>query len=161
MKWSVPTQEVCSRPALGRDGIVYVISRPRSGTIVLIGFGADGSKLWETAIGGTGWHLTAPAVAANGTIYVIAASQLVAISSEGQEIWRVSVPHWAPESVNDLIVGEDGRIFVQVIHGAAAFSERGEKLWEFLSDSQDLDGGIALGGDGTLYLASAVLLRTR
>jgi len=157
MKWSVPTQEVCSRPALGGDGTVYLVSRPRSGTTVLIHYGADGSQLWETPIGGTGWHPTAPAIAANGTIYVTAASQLVAIGSGGQEIWRVTVPHSASENVNGLIVGEDGRIFVQVVRGAVAFNERGEKLWEFLSDSQDMDGGIALGGDGTLYLASRFL----
>jgi PQQ-like domain len=157
LKWSVPAQEVCSRPALGPDGSVYLVSRTRAGTTILTGYGAGGSKLWETPIGGTGWHLTAPVIAANGTIYVSATSQLVAIESTGREIWRVSVANSGSENVSGLIVGDDGRIFVQVFHGVVAFNERGEKLWEFLADNQDLDGGIALGGDGTLYLASRFL----
>ena len=145
LKWSVPAQDVCSRPALGPDGSVYVVSRTRAGTTILTGYGAGGSKLWETPIGGTGWNLAAPVIAANGTIYVSATSQLVAIESTGREIWRVSVQNAGSEDASGLIAGDDGRIFVQVLHGVIAFNERGEKLWEFLAGSRDLDGGIALG----------------
>src|SRR6202035_3706893 len=157
LKWSVPVQEVCSRPALGPDGSVYVVSRTRAGTTILTGYGAGGSKHWETPLGGTGWHLAAPVIAANGTIYVSGTSQLVAIESTGREIWRVSVQNAGSEDASGLIAGDGGRIFVQVLHGVIAFNERGEKLWEFLAGSRDLDGGIALGGDGTLYLASRFL----
>ncbi len=41
--------------------------------------------------------------------------------------------------------------------GVIAFNENGEKLWQFSSNNQDWDGGIALAGDGTLYLASRFL----
>jgi len=164
LKWSVPAQDVCSSPALGPDGSVYVVSRTRAGTTILTSYGAGGSKLWETPIGGTGWYLTAPVIAANGTIYVSATSQLVAIESTGREIWRVSVQNAGSGNGSaliagdgGLIAGDDGRIFVQVLDGVIAFNERGEKLWEFLAGSHDLDGGIALGGDGTLYLASRFL----
>jgi len=162
LNWSIPTLELCSRPALDGNGIVYLVSREKRGTTILTAFRPDGSHLWETPIGGTGWYLTAPAIAANGDMYLAAASftapaQLVAISSKGRELWRIAVPHMMAGNGNGPIIGEDGRIFVQVAKGAAAFNEHGEKLWEFTSGNQDTDGGIALGGDGILYVASRFL----
>jgi hypothetical protein len=161
LRWRVSTQELRSRTAMGNHGIVYLHSRARTGTTVLTAYRADGAKLWETPIGGTGWSPSAPAIAANGTIYVIAESftaapQLVAVSTDGKEIWRVTIPG-AVVNAGELIVSDDGRIFVQVHSGVIAFNENGEKLWEFSSNNQDLDGGIALAGDGTLYVASRFL----
>ena len=159
LRWQVPTEELRGRIAFGARGMVYLHSSAGTGASVLTAYRADGSKSWETPIGGTRWPPDAPAVAANGTIYLVAMSftappQLVAVSSDGKELWRATLPYSSGE---ELILGDDGRIFVRMYRGAVAFSDRGEKLWEFTSDNQDQDGGIALAGDGTLYLASRFL----
>jgi outer membrane protein assembly factor BamB len=144
---------------LADSGVLYLVSQPRGGTTVLTAYRSDSSVLWQTPIGGSGWHPPAPVISANGTIYVFAPSfkeqpQLVAVAPDARELWRVTVPHRAGE---DLILGEDGRIFVKVANGVVAFDEQGDKLWEFTAENQDVDGGIALAGDGTLYFASRFL----
>lgn len=162
LKWSVPTQEIRSPLALGRNGVLYLISQSRGGVAGVIAYRSDGSVLWQTAIGGSGWNPTAPAISADGTIYALVTSftgppQLVALTPAGREVWRVTVPHPVTPDSNELIVGADGRIFVQVANGVVAFNEQGDKLWEFTAENRDIDGGIALAGDGTLFLASRFL----
>jgi PQQ-like domain len=158
LKWRVATSGDPSRVALGNLAI-YVHSLPPSGGSVLTAYKPDGSTMWKIAIGGAEWAPSAPIVGVNGVVYLVAASfkapaQLVAIDSTGRILWRVEIPGSNP---SQIMVGDDGRIFVHVQHGAVAFNDAGEKLWDFTSDNQDPEGGIALAGDGTLLLASRFL----
>jgi hypothetical protein len=38
-------------------------------------------------------------------------------------------------------------------HTLTAFNLEGSRLWEFRSESRDLDGGFVIAGDGTIYFA--------
>jgi outer membrane protein assembly factor BamB len=159
-KWTAYTGEFRSRLAIGQDGTPYLVTRGRDDTPSLTAYGEDGSERWSVAVAGWGREPIPPAVGADGTIYVYSIGfqssphDLIAISPHGKELWRAAVPG---TSGGGLLVSEDGKIFVQVGHGVLAFNSQGKKLWEFTAENQDIDGGIALAKDGTLYLACRFL----
>jgi outer membrane protein assembly factor BamB len=155
LKWTVPIDEIYSPLALARDGTAYLISMPRSGNTVLTAYDADGSVKWHLALGGFEWDPVPPAIGPDGTIYVFSGGQsVIAITPQGQERWRASVP----ARVWELVVGADGRVFVNVPTGnLIAFDAQGHKLWSFYSGAKGGNGGVAVGGDGVVYFASGFL----
>ena len=158
LKWEILTDEIQSPLAVARNGAVYLISMPRSGNTALTAYTADGEVKWRVELGGFEWNPVPPAIGPDGTIYVYSgvqtAAEIIAISPEGQERWRASLP----AKVSKLVVGPDGSVLVDVPLGhMIAFSPQGRQLWSFYSDAHSLNGGIAVAGDGTVYFASGFL----
>jgi hypothetical protein len=159
-KWTTYTGELRSRLAIGQDGTQYLVTGGIDGVASLTAYGEDGSERWSLAVGGMEREPIPPAVGADGTIYVYAIAfqpvqrDLIAVSPTGKELWRSVVPGTGG---GGLIVSEDGKIFAQVWHGVRVFDSQGGKLWEFTAENQDVDGGMALAKDGTLYLACRFL----
>jgi outer membrane protein assembly factor BamB len=161
-KWTSRTGHFFrSRLAIGQDGSPYLITIEKDATLRLTAYTQDGAERWSLPVGaGSRQNPIPPTVGPDGTVYVHsiglppAPNALIAISPEGKELWRATVPGVGG---GGLLVAEDGKIFVQVAHGLHSFDSQGKKLWEFTADSQDPDGGIALAKDGTLYLACRFL----
>jgi len=158
LKWDVATDEIQSPLAVAPDSTVYLISMPRSGNTALTAYTADGDTKWRVDLAGFEWNPVPPAIGPDGTIYVYSgvqsAPEIVAITPEGQKLWKASVL----ARVSKLVVGPDGTVFVDVPAGhVIAFSPQGRQLWSFYSDAHSLNGGIAVTGDGTVYFTSGFL----
>ncbi len=71
----------------------------------------DGTQKWVFVAGGWSSSLTAPAIGADGTIYVgsFPDGNLIAINSDGTEKWKLRV---ALDSPSIPAIGEDGTIYV-------------------------------------------------
>jgi hypothetical protein len=93
----------------------------------------------------------APAVAANGTIFIGSNDRQVhAVSPAGKELWRAGVPG----NINDsgFVIGRDGTVFVGCADGKMyAFTPEGTTKWA-TSIEADVRWTPAVGGDGTLFI---------
>jgi outer membrane protein assembly factor BamB len=158
--WTAYTAERRSSLAVAQDGTPYLVARQRDGTARLIAYSRNGEERWFVPLGPSDWQPIAPAVGPDNTIYVYSIGiqsnphDLVAVSPEGKVLWRAAVSAFGGGA---LLVGEDGRIFVQVVHGVQVFDSEGKNLWEFTAENHDMDGGIALGKDGTLFVGCRFL----
>lgn len=126
---------------------------------------------WTSAIGPAGepvvkWvytHTTSflggPAVAANGTLYVVDGDSTVhAISPEGHGLWQTPLP--SPAFFGGLGLSELGDIYVVGLQGEVyAVTSEGHLRWAFQpeTDFNALSGPI-VGPDGTIYYATDVKL---
>jgi peptide/nickel transport system permease protein len=130
-------------PALGAEGQLYLSDNDGG----LIALSDDGTLLWHFAPGDTLPARAGPIVAADGTVYYAAGSSLLAVSAEGQPLWRqvaalASVPvppQLHPEE--DLVI-LDQRLF-QTSDGVPVQS----KTLDRLNPRQ-----FFIGGDGRSYL---------
>jgi outer membrane protein assembly factor BamB len=137
------------------DGDVYALN-------------ANGSEAWTFPTGGVIDH--APAIGADGTIYVVAGSDdpdndpdvgtLYAINPDGTEAWSAALdgcPGGGPT------VGADGAVYVPIsgcrFGGSGvleAFDSGGTPLWTFevTGEFKVLLGSVPIAADGTAYVAS-------
>ncbi|MFY9527721.1 MAG: PQQ-binding-like beta-propeller repeat protein [Candidatus Acidiferrales bacterium] len=68
-------------PVIGSDGTIYFATRDGR----LYAVDPDGAKKWDVDTGS--WMVSSPALAADGTIYVISGYAVVAVSPEGKKEW--------------------------------------------------------------------------
>lgn len=158
LKWTAPTDEIQSPLAVARDGTAYLITMPRTGNTILTAYTADGEASWRVDIGGFEWNPVPPAIGPDGTIYIYSgvqsASEIIAITSQGQERWRASLLAMASK----LAVGPDGTVFAVVPAGhVIAFDPQGHQLWSFYANSSRVNGGIAVAADGTVFFSAGSL----
>jgi outer membrane protein assembly factor BamB len=162
LRWSLPVEETRSSLAIGADGTVYLVSSPRNGSTSLKAYGEDGQERWKLPLGGTGPWLIAPGIGPDGTVYAVAehsdqSIELVAVMPDGHERWRSAFPALAFPLGGNLIIGKDGRVFVQLVGRVLTVDSQGRNLWEFQSQTRSGNECIALADDGTLYLESRFL----
>lgn len=108
-----------------------------------------GNVRWRFKTGGVA--SMAPAVAADGTIYIGSNDHLVyAVDPAGREVWRAAVPG----NINDsgFVIARDGTVLVGCADGKMyAFTPAGQQRW-----ATSVEGDIAwtpvAGGDGTIYI---------
>ncbi|MEA3400125.1 MAG: PQQ-binding-like beta-propeller repeat protein [Armatimonadota bacterium] len=140
-KGSARGPELITAPVLGPDGTIFVGSH-----YGLYAIAANGREKWLFETGGSLSH--APAVAADGTIY-IAQRGLTAVAPDGSEKWHLDMDHpWGVEPA----IGPDGTIYVTAgdRDRLCAVSPAGEVKWE-LRSSRMLSPWLAVGPDGTVY----------
>ncbi|HMO63972.1 MAG TPA: PQQ-binding-like beta-propeller repeat protein, partial [Verrucomicrobiota bacterium] len=129
--------------------------------------GLQGSRLWQATLPFTAFPT--PAVAADGTAYVLVRGQqskvtLMALAREdGSELWRAEVgqaltgvPFAAPP-----VLTEDGRIIVSGQQALACFSSSGERLWEQEGSRCLAVGPMALTRSGLLVMTTSGSLLAR
>lgn len=145
--------------AVGADGTIYFGAA--NGSVYALEDRGDRAALkWATPLGGS--IANAPALAADGTVYIRidrgtaaanAQSQLVALApADGSVLWRYSFgteATYAPPTI-----GSDGTIYVAGGDGAVhAVTPAGVRRWRFAADNQVYTAP-ALDAAGNLYFAS-------
>lgn len=155
VKWSHSGAEMTCPPVVA-DGTVYFRTRGN-----LLACNASGVRLWEApTTAGSSWEDRPPAVAPDGTVYVIdslsgigheAPNMCLRAVKDGQELWKFDVvgDHTGDPQV---LRGQDGTVYL-----TAALREREHSLGGLLAgDSKEQDYLIALRPNGTLKFKAAV-----
>jgi outer membrane protein assembly factor BamB len=97
----------------------------------------------------------APAISSSGTIYIVSASKIYAISSSGTLLWTYDTGGSAGEGLTSAIIGKDGTIYVGGRNGLFALIDNGSIAtlkWHY--DTGDIAGSPSIGSDGTLYVGT-------
>ena len=177
LKWEYDIQtttSIAAAPAVGRDGTVYVCTRPgdREDSYMLFAIHPDGTKKWNLAVGAME---TSPALAKEGTIYITSwASEnarvepgiktgLTAITPDGRVKWsyetRFPEWHFNPDqrgkpwgSDSSPIVGSDGTVYFGTDTGQIyAVNADGTLKWTFGAGGE-FDNCPSMDVEGTLYI---------
>ena len=177
VKWEFDIQtttSIAASPAVGRDGTIYVCTRPgeREDSYKLFAINPDGTKKWDLAVG---MMETSPAISDDGTIYITSwvtenaraetgiKTGLTAITPEGQVKWSYETrfPDWHsnPEqrgkpwgSDSSPIVGADGTVYFGTDVGLVyAVNANGSLKWTF-GIGGEFDNCPSMDAEGTLYI---------
>jgi len=177
VKWAYDIQtttSIAAAPAVGRDGTVYVCTRPgeRPDSHKLFAIHPDGTKKWELAVG---VMETSPALSEEGTIYITSwvpedapaapgiKTGLTAVTPEGRVKWSYETrfPDWHFEpgrrgkpwgSDSSPIVGSDGTIYFGTDAGLVyAVNADGTLRWTFGAGGE-FDNCPSMDAEGTLYI---------
>lgn len=147
--------DVTANPVLGEDGILYVISRDKK----LYALNPDGSEAWSYDFGAS--TRFAPAVAVDGTIYILTGinpdpqsnnrAELIALDASGVYQWAYELsdlavaPPVAADNGNVYVVSRDRRL--------TAIASDGTEAWVFDADT-NITHAPAVDADGSILLVS-------
>jgi outer membrane protein assembly factor BamB len=143
-----------SKPAVGRDGTIYVGGGMRPGMeptgAVWAIDPADGSILWAFSAKAMFREV---ALAPTGVIYAYswAGQTLLALNPDGSKRWSVTA-EILPYS--GFAVGRDATVYFLDEFDLVAVGPDGHKRWKYPTNARS---GIAIGSDGTLYFANGRL----
>jgi outer membrane protein assembly factor BamB len=152
---------VGSPPIVGPDGTVYVarvngfvLSCPSGQSSVVDAVSPEGKLIWEWGDTCGVIFRSGMAVAADGTVFAIDDSALIAIAPGGTTRWRTPI-----NSEGEVTIGPDGTLYVQDAGSTlyAVNPTNGQVLWTYSppSGSGEVRGTAALSPDGsTLYVGS-------
>ncbi len=159
--WSYDTGNgIESSAAISKDGMIYFGSHDG----YLYALDVDGNFKWKASLGTPVekdhyGHMistaSSPAIADDGTIYIVSMEQyLFAFSPSGEELWRfpigVSFDTWASPAV-----GSDGTIYItstQPKEGVYAVNPDGTRKWLYSGDESNMFNSPSIGADGTIYV---------
>ena len=145
-KYDVGTSFLDLSPAVGSDGIIYVVGRD------LYAINPDGTKKWEFSP----WVSvqTSPAIGLDGTIFIGCTYGLYALNLDGEEKWEFTADSLID---TDLAIGSDGTVyFGDWDKKLYAINPDGGKKWEFTAGCY-LDSSPSIGSDGTIYFGGQEL----
>nr|WP_321423653.1 PQQ-binding-like beta-propeller repeat protein [uncultured Methanobacterium sp.] len=160
--------------SIGPDGTIYIAN---SRTTRVVGGSSYEGWFWLFAIKDNGnsgslkwtykstaWnnHIQdpvygAPAISADGIIYVVTARNLYAIDLNGNYLWDLLSLGYNTGGVSgtgltSAIIGSDGTIYVGGRNGLYALNRDGTIKWSYATD--EIVGSPAIGRDGTLYVGT-------
>ena len=177
LKWEYDIQtttSIAAAPAVGRDGTVYVCTRPgaRENFSKLFAIHPDGTQKWELDVG---VMETSPALSEVGTIYITSwvpestraepgiKTGLTAITPDGRVLWSYETRfpdwHFNPDqrgmpwgSDSSPIVGADGTVYFGTDAGLVyAVNDDGTLKWTFGAGGE-FDNCPSMDAGGTLYI---------
>lgn len=172
LKWSYQANGHVSTPSVGADGTVYVSAGSTQDNTSsnladasVHAFHPDGTKKWSSEIGEflSAPYLSAPAIGADGTLYVGSAKSLHAFDPENGSRKTIQGQGGAAEAYGKAYlttIGMDGTLYAGNDSALFAVHPEGTKKWDqlnvrkhpFLQDSRNvINAHIAIGADGTLY----------
>jgi len=143
-------------PVLGRDGTLYVSSKPG-----LVALGRDGRRKWEYRSRPSHGSIWSPTVAKDGTIYSITSSgTIIALRPNGTKKWGLGM---RPRAF-DLLIGPEGTIYCADTTGCVfairpngrrrlIFTARHGAEWKEAVGTGVGWAALAMAPDGVLYLA--------
>lgn len=164
LEWSVPFGSFDGGAAVAPDGSVVIVDVIREGEFptVVTRISPDGVELWRDTLALTpemDAQSSAPAIAANGDIFVPWAEEIFApnwlsrVSGDGQVLWSEPATGWAfgtsPALVGDrvIVTGRAGNLEV--------FDTTGALLWRRTWDATSLGvSSPVLDGEGNVYVQS-------
>ncbi|HYP16775.1 MAG TPA: PQQ-binding-like beta-propeller repeat protein, partial [Opitutus sp.] len=159
-KWQFPAANVTevgdfdgASPAIGPDGTVYIGCLDNH---LYALDGATGAKKWSYA--GSTPSYSAPAIAADGTIYHRDQSKLYALTPAGTLKWSFELnPANVEGTYCSPVIGTDGTLYIGTSGGAFfALRDTGTSAtvkWTFTADG-DIYTSPAIAADGTLYFGT-------
>jgi outer membrane protein assembly factor BamB len=140
-----------SSPTIGVDGTIYIGSDNHN----IFALNPDGTEKWRYT---TGFLVGAsPAIGEDGTIYV--GSQdgyLYALYPNGTLRWRYNT---GERIRGDASIGVDGTIYVPSFNSYfyALYPNNGTLKWKGYTGDSIAAKGVALAGDGTIYVGTELL----
>lgn len=172
VKWVFETGEgIESSPTIAEDGTIYFGSHDG----YLYALNAEGTLKWKfkpaEPIYNEPWQrytaiLSSPAIANDGTVYVIAPDDYVYAVKEGKEKWRFPLKWNAIDFWTSVTIGYDGTIYVgsarteatdtTLIAGFYALTPEGKEKWHYPIDA-GVTSAPAVATDGTIYVNGNVL----
>jgi uncharacterized delta-60 repeat protein len=168
--------------AVAPDGSVYVTGGTFGvgGDLLLLKFSPEGTLVWQQRWGGSGFERgEGVAVGADGSIYVVGGTSsfgnllvILKVAPDGTLVWQKGSE---AASADGIAVGPDGSIYVagtgprpDGASGAAVvvlkLDAAGGLVWQRAYSAlevSDARGGVALGPDGSAYVAGAIQDTTR
>ncbi|MFN8469698.1 MAG: PQQ-binding-like beta-propeller repeat protein [Caldilineaceae bacterium] len=169
--WSFPTDGVPGSPAVSGDGTIYLpvglLNTDTTGALYAIH--PDGSQKWKLPLGILP-SSTAPAIGADGTIYlhgngdeanVLAVEKLIAITPGGVISWTFEFNGGGPSLTSHVqsspTIGADGTIYVgSPDTNLYAIAPDGTVKWARTPSLSSIDSSPALAPDGsTIYIVDA------
>ena len=177
LKWEYDIQtttSIAAAPAVGRDGTVYVCTRPgaRENYSKLVAIDPNGTQTWELDVG---VMETSPAISKEGTIYITSwvpestraepsiKTGLTAITPDGRVLWSYETRfpdwHFNPDqrgmpwgSDSSPIVGAGGTVYFGTDAGLVyAVNDDGTLKWTFGAGGE-FDNCPSMDTEGTLYI---------
>ena len=112
-KISIPSDEIFTTPLIANDGTIYFFSKEFNGWNIYA-VDAEGKIKWNYKPAGV-MQLLGMNIGLDGTIYLIdGAHNLVAISNNGQEIWKFYDDRFWSSMYSSLTLSPDGKtIYIQ------------------------------------------------
>ncbi len=175
VKWAFETGEgIESSPTIAEDGTIYFGSHDG----YLYALNSDGSLQWKfkpaEPIYNKAWQryaaiLSSPAIAEDGTVYVIAPDDYLYAVKDGKEKWRFPLKWNSIDFWTSATIGSDGTIYVgsartedtdtTLIAGFYALTPEGKEKWHYAIDA-GVTSAPAIAKDGTIYVNGNVLKKT-
>ena len=134
-KWRFYTGALCSFATIGVDGTVYFASGQGLGNLYAIN-PINGEQVWKSAAlyGGTQLY-TAPAVGADGIIYVRMGSRLYSMNpADGSEKWNIASV--GEGFYSSPVISPDGTLYLG--RGAGSSSITTGYIWSVITNSMGL-----------------------
>ncbi len=134
------------RMACGAGGVVYLLDRNTR----VYALDADGNPLSDIELPATPLH--GPAIAADGTLYVVAGGQLLALDPQGAVKWQSQL---GEPVLTELTVDAGGNVYAGTTTQVASIDPQGAVRWSYPTGplAKDVETMPVLGMDGTLYYA--------
>jgi outer membrane protein assembly factor BamB len=154
LKWKYLTDNEIeyAAPIIGEDGTIYIGSlKTDSNLPYLYAFNPDGTLKWRFS---TPYDINnTPALALDGTIYVLAGKYLSAINPNGTLKWEFDVP--SEITYISPVVANDGTIYFGCEHecNLYAINPDGALKWTFKIDALSYTTPL-IDSEGTIYFGS-------
>jgi hypothetical protein len=132
--------------ALGQNDAIYVSIRDR-----LMAIDPDGTIAWSATT--DGYHTSAPAIAADGTIYVKSYNDnLYAFHADGVLNWSYSISTIRGYAYSSPALGADGTVYVSGNNDTLnAMNPDGTLKWSLSVDTWGIATTPVVAADGTIY----------
>jgi pimeloyl-ACP methyl ester carboxylesterase len=134
--WSFETPTQPTALAVTVDGTVYV------GTDKLYALSSTGTLLWSY---NTNTIMTTLAIAADGTVYAGLEDAVVAITPDGNEVWR-----YTANAIRSFAIAEDGTLYVAGDQ-LYALNPDGTTKWSIVDDAGQYSD-LIVSAEGTVYV---------
>ncbi|WP_180994068.1 outer membrane protein assembly factor BamB family protein [Bacillus sp. Marseille-P3661] len=151
LKWKYALEEsgdyfLKHAPVITSSGNILVSSLTRG----LINFNEDGTIKWELKDGVSSYD-HAPAIGADGTIYITSYNNLKAITADGKLLWKY-VGRNSNSSFKSPLIDLNDMIYVIDSFSITSVYQDGTERWYYPLDSNNLfKSNLAIGSDNTLY----------
>ena len=149
LKWQVALPAAVTAELVYRDEVIYYITYQSGGPYELGAVSAvDGSFLWSTTVSA---NTAAPAIADDGTLYIVVGTSLRAIAPSGNTLWSVSV---GGSNYSNPVIGRNGYVYVATSNGELrAFGLDGSAQLVASMPTGYVHGCLSMGADGEVYAA--------
>jgi large repetitive protein len=158
LKWKTSVGMISfSSAAVGADDTAYIGSIGTGAKLSAVR--SDGVVKWTKAISGMNG---APAIAANGDVYVVTDLGLQAYSSTGTMLWSFAPAGITTAYFGSPVVDGNGTVYYTGrtgVFGAYLFAvgANGSERWRLKLSTTSMDGAPAIGPHGEIYLAAGAL----